>query len=103
MVNSINKGKAGEREFANYLKDHNIQARRGQQHRGTPDSPDVISELPFHIEVKRTERLNHIKALKKAKSESDKPPLVAHRKNREDWIIILYADDFINLLRDDKE
>jgi len=97
---SINKGKAGEREFANYLKSNGINAMRGQQHKGTSDSPDVISDLPFHIEVKRTEYLNHYKALEKAKSESDgNPPIVAHRKNNKDWVIIMYASDFINSIK----
>jgi Holliday junction resolvase len=95
---SINKGKRGEREFANYLKLKGIDAKRGQQHKGTSDSPDVISDLPYHIEVKRVEHLRLYQSLEKAKKESEEePPIVAHRKNNKDWVIILYADDFFQI------
>jgi len=96
---SISKGKRGEREFANYLKSKDIDARRGQQHKGTSDSPDVISEMPYHIEVKRVEALHLYPSLEKAKEEGDKTPIVAHRKNNKDWVIILYADDFIDMVK----
>lgn len=96
---SLEKGKRGERQFAKYLKTKGIESRRGRQFKGTPDSPDVISDLPYHIEVKRVEALRLYQSLEKAKDDADdKPPIVAHRKNNKDWIIIMYADDFIDMV-----
>jgi Holliday junction resolvase len=58
VVNSKRKGKEGEREFAHLCQTFGFQARRGQQYRGGPDSPDVVG-LPFlHVEVKRRERVD---------------------------------------------
>lgn len=99
---SRDKGKAGEREFANFLKDRGFMARRGVQHKGGPDSPDIeCTDLPVHFEVKRTERLELWKSLNQAIDESpgDKIPVVAHRPSRKDWIIILKADDFVDILK----
>jgi len=62
-INSRAKGGSGEREWANLLKSYGIQARRGQQFKGTKDSPDVETELKhLHFEVKRVEKLNISKA-----------------------------------------
>ena len=95
---SKEKGKRGERDFASFLTARGYNGIRGQQFKGTKDSPDVISDLPYHIEVKRTEKINVYKALEQAKEDAgDKPPIVAHRRNRKDWIIIMYAEDFINM------
>lgn len=53
---SREKGKRGEREFAQALVGQGHPARRGVQYSGGPDSPDVVCEsLPgIHWEVKRT-------------------------------------------------
>ena len=98
---SRNKGKAGEREFTKLLKQYGFNAQRGVQYKGTPDSPDVIGIPGFHIEVKRTERLHLYDALKQSISESNENeiPIVAHRKNREEWIVILRATDFLEMVR----
>ena len=65
MVNSRNKGKAGELELAHELtRILGCEARRGQQFSGSPDSPDVMTNLPgLHIECKRVERFNLYDAL----------------------------------------
>lgn len=58
-MNSRAKGQRGERELADFITAAGFPARRGQQFAGGPDSPDVVCPgLPFHIEAKRTERLN---------------------------------------------
>jgi len=98
---SRDKGKRGELEFAHFLTDRGYQAHRGQQYHGGPDSPDVIcEELPFHIEVKRSEKLRIYQALNQAISEAPpgKIPIVAHRQNGKDWICILPADDLLSLI-----
>ncbi len=100
-MNSKRKGKDGELEWANFLKEHGIEARRGQQFRGTKDSPDVISSLDYvHFEVKRVENLNIHKAMDKALTESqDKIPVVAHRKNRTEWLITIRAEDWVKTIK----
>ena len=97
---SRDKGKRGELEFAHFLTDRGYQAHRGQQYHGGPDSPDVIcEELPFHIEVKRSERLSLYPALNQAISEAGpgQVPMVAHRQNKKDWVCILKAADLLRL------
>lgn len=101
-MNSRSKGKRGELEWAAYLRDRGYMARRGQQFCGGPDSPDVVCEdLPLHWEVKRVQNLNLRAALLQAVTEApeDKVPVVAHRRDREQWLITLRADDFFDLLR----
>lgn len=47
-------------EFAHLLNDRfgpTAQARRSQQFMGTAQSADVTSNLPFHFEVKRCDKL----------------------------------------------
>lgn len=98
-MNSKKKGNRGELEVAHFLHAHGWEARRGQQFSGSPDSPDVISSLPVHIEVKRTENLSIYKAMAQAKNDCGaKIPTVWHRRNREDWLVILTAEDFLSLI-----
>jgi hypothetical protein len=53
MPNSCVKGKRGERAAAAYLTQLGFPARRGQQHKGGADSPDVICEgVNAHFEIK---------------------------------------------------
>ena len=96
---SKNKGKRGELELSHWLSERGHPARRGQQYSGSPDSPDVeCPSLPFHIECKRTETLSVYKALEQAQADSDAPGVVFHRRNNRDWVVILDANDFLELL-----
>ena len=105
MVNSRDKGKRGELEAAHYLSQW-FQAKRGQQFKGSPDSPDVeftgqskILNNFLYIEVKRNEHLNIDKAMEQAKSEAPYGawPVVMHRKNDTPWKITISADDYMEL------
>ena len=99
MVNSRAKGAAAEREFAAWLRERGITAKRGQQHAGGPDSPDVISELPYHLELKRVEALRLWPAIEQAVTDSGvKPPVVVHRANRRPWVCIMLAEDWLILV-----
>ena len=99
-MNSRNKGKRGELEWRDVIRSHGYEARRGRQFSGNPDSPDVVTNLPYHFEVKRVQALNISKAMQQAKSEcGDKPPVVAHRKNGGQWMVTLLAPDFFNLIK----
>ena len=91
-INSRNKGVRGELELAKFLREHGVGARRGQQHSGGGDSPDVVTSLPHvHIEAKRVENGSLYKWLAQAKRDAPDAPLqvVAHRKNHEEWVAIL--------------
>lgn len=103
MTNSRQKGARGEREWSAYLRDYGIDARRGQQFSGSPDSPDVVSEMldPYiHVEVKRVERLQIEQAVAQAERDCGKgrAPVVAHRKNRTPWLVTMRACDFVPML-----
>lgn len=101
MINSRAKGKVGELELAAFLRERGFDgARRGQQFRGGGDSPDVIGVPGCHIECKRVESGNLYTWLDQA--ERDKAPglipVVAHRRNRREWVAILPLDDFLSLI-----
>lgn len=99
-INSRQKGAAGERELANYLKAHGYEAKRGQQHSGSTDSPDVVGLPGFHIECKRVEAGNLYGWLKQAKRDCGlNIPLVIHRRNGHGWVVILELDEFLPLIR----
>jgi Holliday junction resolvase len=99
-MNSCQKGKAGEREFAEYLRDNGFEARRGRQYSGSPESPDVVSNLPFHFEVKRVEKLNLEKACDKAEEDAGgKAWIVAHRRNRGRWLATHPMDRVLEMQR----
>lgn len=99
---SRRKGAAGERELAALLSARGFAAKRTCQRQGGPDSPDVRAEglEGFHVEVKRTERLDVCGALAQAARDSRgrRAPLIFHRRNRTPWLAILPADAFLALL-----
>ena len=100
-MNSREKGKRGEREAAAVLREMGfLNARRGLQYQGGPDSPDVADAIPgVHIEVKRTERIQLYKALEQSKAESDEGevPIVLAKQNRRPWVIALELDRLLDL------
>jgi len=103
-VNSRNKGKRGERQWRDELRENGYPARRGQQFSGSPDSPDVICEgLPWaHFEVKLVEHLNLSTAMEQARRDAGgKATFVAHRKNYWPWLITMDAERFYRFLRQD--
>ena len=88
-INSRSKGARFEREIAAWLRDtFGVEARRGQQFAGGPDSPDVIGWPGVHIEAKHVEKLNIEKAMRQAKRDSGgNLPVVIHRRNRTDTML----------------
>lgn len=101
-LKSRNKGKAGERELARFLSERGFEASRGQQHKGSNDSPDVVCQsLPFHIECKRTETFRLYAAMQQAIDDaagSGKVPMVVHRKNGEDWVAVIKLADLLAVI-----
>lgn len=97
-INSRNKGKVGEREWAEFLRTHfGLEARRGVQFHGGPESPDVVGGWPnTHAEVKRVEKLNVHDAMAQAVADAaGKVPYVAHRRNRGEWLVTVRATDLV--------
>ena len=79
-----------------------VTARRGQQFQGSPDSPDVVTDIPnVHIECKRSERLRLYEALDQAVGDAgtEKIPVVCHRQNSKPWIVVVRLDDLPALIR----
>ena len=98
---SKDKGKRGEREVAELLRSHGFEARRGQQYRGGPGSPDVIHSVPgLHIEVKRAETLRLYDALDQAvdDAKTSETAVVFHRKSNKRWVVILEAEAFLRFM-----
>ncbi len=98
---SCQKGKRAERAWRDELIAHGYNARRGQQFSGWPDSPDVVCpDLPgVHFEVKAVERLNLSEAMAQAVNDAgEKIPVVAHKRNRGDWMITMKARDWLKLV-----
>ena len=102
-MNSRDKGKRGELEFAAFLRGHGYEARRGQQFSGGHDSPDVVHSIPgIHVEVKRVENFSLYPALDQAERDRQdgQVPVVFHRRNHKPWVAIVDAGDFIKLLKE---
>mgnify|MGYP002798740963 FL=1 len=97
-INSRNKGKKGERELANILKDYGYDCRRGQQYNGL-DGEDVVGLDYIHIEVKRVQALNLDEAMEQAKKDSkdNQMPAVFHRKNNKKWKVTMELDNWIQI------
>lgn len=101
---SKRKGKVGEREVAQLLRDHGFDGKRGVQHKGGADSPDVLGLPGFHIEVKRVEQFNLYEALNQAEQDVGERgpglpvPVVFHRRNGRPWVAVIRADDLLKLI-----
>ena len=102
-MNSRAKGKLGEREAAAFLTSRGFPARRGQQFCAANGDADVVCEvLPgVHIEVKRRERgcLDHWLDQARRDAAGDKTPMVMHRRNACRWVVILDAEDMLEIIR----
>ena len=105
-INSRDKGARGERELANFLRQHGVDARRGQQFNGGPGSPDVVTDiLGAHFECKRVEKGSLYDWLAQATRDAGpgKRPIVAHRRNNKAWVAILPLKDLLSLLKTNEQ
>ena len=97
------KGKRGERECAaelNELLGSSVNARRGVQYQGGPDSPDVVLDgVPIHVECKRTESLSIYTAMEQAKADAKEgsTPIVWHRRNGKPSLVIVETAKLVEL------
>ena len=70
-------------------------------HQGGNDSPDVSHDIPsIYIEVKFREKFSLYPALNQALIEGppQHAPVVFHRRNNKPWVVVLYADDFLEMM-----
>lgn len=108
-MNAKRKGSGGERELAELLRLAGIRAYRNDQiYKGGKENPDVTAEvfdLPLHIEVKRVEHLNISEAVKQAvkDAKTGSLPVVAHRRNREQWLITMPLSALLDAMKDRRE
>lgn len=104
-MNVKRKGTGGENELAEILRQAGIRAYRNDQiYKGGKGNPDVFAEIgeqKLHIEVKRVERLNVPEAANQAVNDAAEGylPIVAHRRNREKWLITIPLMPLIETLR----
>lgn len=100
-INSKVKGKNGELEFSNLCKKHGFNTRRSVQYAGINNDADIVGIEGVHIEVKRVESLNLTKAMDQAirDKRDDEIPIVAHRKNREEWKVTMLAEDWLDMIK----
>ena len=87
---SRDKGKRGERELANALRNCGYETRRGQQYSGTETSADVVG----------------YEALEQAERDagaSGDLPAVFHRKNGKPWTVIMELGNWLKLYGGDRE
>ena len=96
-MNSRDKGKRGELEWAHWLTDRGFPARRGVQYSGGAGSADVAHDIPgVHFEVKRVEKGSmytmYAWLAQAERDAGDNLPVVAHRRSRGNWTIIVPAE-----------
>ena len=100
---SRGKGKRGEQELANELRQLGFDsARRAQQYCGTESSADILGLEKIHIECKRCESLSIYKAMQQAihdAGETQDIPVVMHRRSRQPWLVIMTLEDWAKMYR----
>lgn len=116
-MNSKAKGKRGELEWARFCREQGYDVRRTAQYCGNPlraasaqrggnmdsDSSDCIGLPGVHIEVKRTEHLRLYDAMEQTvrdNRDNGDLPIVAHRRNNSEWLVVMRADDWFRLYRE---
>lgn len=95
------KGRRGELELAQYLQARGYTNAQP----GTPlnygTQPDVSGMPGLHIECKRHEKLEVSKWYAQSRADADRMkdgrPAVIYRRNREQWMILLSLEDFIDM------
>jgi Holliday junction resolvase len=101
-MNSREKGKRGERQAAQALREYGYDCRRGVQYSGANGDADVVGLPGVHLEIKYREHLNIFDAMSQSVHDARQGeiPVVMHRKNNSDWIVTMSLENFINLYRE---
>lgn len=99
-INSRTKGKRGELELAQLLRNQgHIDARRGVQYSGLKGDADVVGVQGIHIECKRCQQVSDERWLQQAEHDArlGDIPVVIYRRNHEDWKLLI-RQDLANLI-----
>ena len=101
-MNSREKGKRGEREFALTMREHGYDTRRGHQFSGANGDADVVGLPGIHCEVKRNEHLNVYDAIAQAKHDArdGELPCVFWRKNNCNWLVTMELEDWVKIYKE---
>ena len=116
MINSNSKGKRGELELVNVLKQLGFEARRTQQYSGAEGTSDVTIEgaPSLHVECKYDARPNIQKAMQQADNDRNENSIgvVCSRRvdrretQRYEWLLTVKLADlceFVDLISTVKE
>jgi hypothetical protein len=96
---SRTKGRSGELEVARIFRDAGYDCERVPNSGGLRIKGDLYGNVPAHIEVKRTERLELWRALKQAEDEcGSKPPVLVFRRNRSPWYAAVPLDYLLSIM-----
>ena len=97
------KGKRGEREVAQLLRDLGYPARRTAQNCGkSGDAADVIGVEGLHLEVKRCEQVRLDDWIRQAERDAEGTgniPVIVFRKSGEPWRVVVPAIDFFKMYK----
>lgn len=99
------KGATAEREFAGLCRLYGLDVRRGGQlYQKGSYIADCVGLDGVHIECKRVERLNVQAAMEQSIRDAidagrGEVPIVAHRRNRKNWLVTMNATDFLKLFK----
>ena len=97
---SREKGKRGEREFAEILTRHGFEAYRD----GRLDDDVAHNVGGYHFEVKRRETLALPQWTRQAEQDAGaREAVVAYRRSREPWRCSIDADRLVRLLAIERE
>lgn len=101
-MNSRQKGKRGELEWRDVLREEGwLGAARGQQRSGLEEADVVGGPVGMHFEVKRVERLDLRAAVEQAKRDAggNQIPVVAHRRNSDrQWLATVDARTLLRMV-----
>ena len=103
---SRDKGARAERMWRDVCRAEGYDAKRGCQlyDRGS-EIADVIGLPGIHVEVKAVERLNIRDAMSQSVQDAEAEgkgnlAIVAHKKNREGWLVTMRAEDWFRVYRE---
>lgn len=92
---SRDKGKRGEREVRDLLREHGFEARRD----GRLDDDLAHDVLGYHFEVKRRETLALPEWTRQAEADAgDREAVVVYRRSREPWRASIRFERLVELL-----
>ena len=99
-----NKGANAEREVAELIRKHGLEARRGFVF---CKESDIVGLEGFHVEVKRQETYKLDDWMEQSIKDADKKgegiPIVVFRKSRKPWRVLIDFEQFLELVKEVKD